>query len=233
MFYVLVAIGTVGGTALSLIHVNPIKLLVVSAVINGLAAAPFLLIVMLISNDHEIMGDQRNRRLARTLGWSTTALMTVGRSRPHLHNRERELTMAEDLVCLRATAIDVRPGILKPIQLKPVGALPDWLCLQNRQIEFTIRGWYEVLLTVEWDPTNTDGTRFAHTAIPDHHPLHSEAIDAAVLGAISAGRQLLRGNAIFDPDGPHQLSLEVWHNAPEAIAVGAAALDVRALSVPT
>ncbi len=77
MFYGLVAVGTVGGTALSLIHINPIKLLVISAVINGLAAAPFLLIIMLISNDHKIMGDQRNGQLAHTLGWATTALMTL------------------------------------------------------------------------------------------------------------------------------------------------------------
>ncbi len=77
IFYALVAVGTVGGTALSLLHINPIRLLVISAVINGLAAAPFLLIVMLISNNHKIMGDQRNGRLARTLGWATTALMAL------------------------------------------------------------------------------------------------------------------------------------------------------------
>ncbi len=90
-----------------------------------------------------------------------------------------------------------------------------------------------MLLTVEWDPAKIDGAHFAHTAIPDHHPLHSEAIDAAVLGSISAGRQVLRGNTIFDPDGPHQLSLEVWHNAPDPITVGTAGLDVRALSLCT
>ncbi len=138
--------------------------------------------------------------------------------------------MPEDLASLRVTDVEVRPGILKPIYLEPAGQLPDWLSVDGQRIEFTIRGWYEVLLTVEWDPANTDGTRFAHTAIPDHHPLHSEAIDATVLGSISAGRQLLRGNTIFDPDGPNRLSLEVWHDAPDAIAVGAAALDIRILT---
>jgi NRAMP (natural resistance-associated macrophage protein)-like metal ion transporter len=77
LFYALVAVGTAGGTVLSLVHVNPIKLLVVSAVINGLAAGPFLIIVMLISDDHKIMGAQRNGRTARTIGWATTALMIV------------------------------------------------------------------------------------------------------------------------------------------------------------
>jgi Mn2+/Fe2+ NRAMP family transporter len=76
-FYSIVMVGTLGGAALSLIGVNPIRLLVLVAVINGVAAAPFLVLVMLISNDEKIMGDYSNGKLARTLGWGTTALMTV------------------------------------------------------------------------------------------------------------------------------------------------------------
>jgi NRAMP (natural resistance-associated macrophage protein)-like metal ion transporter len=76
-FYGLVLLGTLGGAALSLLGVNPIRLLVLVAALNGVAAAPFLLIVMLISNDKEIMGEYSNGKLARTLGWATTALMTV------------------------------------------------------------------------------------------------------------------------------------------------------------
>jgi len=77
IFYGLVLLGMLGGTALSLLGVNPIQLLVVVAVINGVAAAPFLLIVMLISNDRRLMGDYVNGRLARAVGWSTTAVMAV------------------------------------------------------------------------------------------------------------------------------------------------------------
>ena len=42
VFCALVALDTLGGTVLSLLHINPIKLLVFVAVINGVAAAPFL-----------------------------------------------------------------------------------------------------------------------------------------------------------------------------------------------
>ncbi len=77
VFYALVLVGTVGGTALSLLHVNPIQLLVISASINGVAAAPFLLLVMLISGDESVMGAQRNGRLATGLGWLTTVVMGV------------------------------------------------------------------------------------------------------------------------------------------------------------
>jgi len=76
-FYSIVMVGTLGGAALSLVGVNPIRLLVLVAVINGVAAAPFLALVMLISNDKKIMGDYTNGKLARILGWGTAALMTA------------------------------------------------------------------------------------------------------------------------------------------------------------
>jgi Mn2+/Fe2+ NRAMP family transporter len=75
MFYLLVAAGTVGGTIFSLVGLNPIRLLVLTAIVNGFAAAPFLIAVMLISSDRRIMGDHRNGRLATTLGWLTVVLM--------------------------------------------------------------------------------------------------------------------------------------------------------------
>jgi NRAMP (natural resistance-associated macrophage protein)-like metal ion transporter len=77
VFYGLVAVGTLGGTMLSLASANPIHLLVLVAVINGIAAAPFLLLVMLIARDAAIMGDYRNGKLANTLGWLAFAVMAI------------------------------------------------------------------------------------------------------------------------------------------------------------
>ena len=77
LFYVLVAVGTAGGTTLSLIGVNPIRLLVIVAIINGVAAAPFLIALMLVSSNRRIMGEHRNGRLASIVGWLTVTLMTV------------------------------------------------------------------------------------------------------------------------------------------------------------
>jgi Mn2+/Fe2+ NRAMP family transporter len=75
IFYGLVVLGTVGGMALSLLHVNPIKLLVLVAVINGIAAGPFLIFVLIVSSNRRIMGEYANGKLAGTLGWATTVLM--------------------------------------------------------------------------------------------------------------------------------------------------------------
>ena len=77
VFYGLVAVGTLGGTALSLLNVNPIKLLVLVAVINGVAAAPFLVVVMWVSSSRSIMGDYVNGNAAKILGWATTAIMAA------------------------------------------------------------------------------------------------------------------------------------------------------------
>jgi len=60
-----------------LISVNPIKLLVLVAVINGVTAGPFLIVVMRVSSDRAIMGESINGALARGLGWATTGLMLI------------------------------------------------------------------------------------------------------------------------------------------------------------
>jgi NRAMP (natural resistance-associated macrophage protein)-like metal ion transporter len=77
LFYALCAVGIGGGMTFSLLSVNPITLLVFVAVINGVAAAPFLAVTMLVSSDRRIMGTYVNGRLARILGWTTVALMTL------------------------------------------------------------------------------------------------------------------------------------------------------------
>jgi NRAMP (natural resistance-associated macrophage protein)-like metal ion transporter len=78
VFYGLVAAGTLGGTVLSVLHVNPIRLLVIVAMINGLAAAPFLIVILLIANNRRLMGDHVNGRAANSLVGLTIILMTFG-----------------------------------------------------------------------------------------------------------------------------------------------------------
>jgi len=76
-FYTLLGVGTLGGVLISFFATDPIGLLIFSAIINGIAAAPFLIVTMLISSDKDIMGKYRNGKLAVTLGWTTTTIMVV------------------------------------------------------------------------------------------------------------------------------------------------------------
>lgn len=77
LFYGLIGVGTLGGIAIAYFSDNPVSLLVFSAMINGIAAAPFLLIVLLVSGDRRLMGRYANGPLARVVGWFTTLLMGV------------------------------------------------------------------------------------------------------------------------------------------------------------
>jgi Mn2+/Fe2+ NRAMP family transporter len=73
-----IALGTFGGMALSILEVNPIKLVVFAAVISGIVAGPFLILVMTITSKRHIMGAKYvNGKLEMTLGWTTTGLMTA------------------------------------------------------------------------------------------------------------------------------------------------------------
>jgi Mn2+/Fe2+ NRAMP family transporter len=77
LFYGLVGVGTLGGTALSLLNVNPIKLLVFVAVINGVIAAPLLAVVMVVSNNRRLMGKYVNGHAANILGGAAFVLMAA------------------------------------------------------------------------------------------------------------------------------------------------------------
>jgi NRAMP (natural resistance-associated macrophage protein)-like metal ion transporter len=77
LFYALITAGTLGGIAIAYFSNNPVGLLVLSATINGIAAAPFLIVIMLISGDRALLGEYRNGRLATVVGWVTVAIMTA------------------------------------------------------------------------------------------------------------------------------------------------------------
>ncbi|MGE5612748.1 MAG: Nramp family divalent metal transporter [Bacillota bacterium] len=77
LYYLLVAIGTIGGTLLSVLYSDPIGLLVFSAVVNGIASAPFLLVAMLIARDRSLMGSHRVNGSTAALGWLAMLIMTA------------------------------------------------------------------------------------------------------------------------------------------------------------
>ncbi len=77
LFYGLIGVGTIGGILIAYFTDSPVHLLVLSAIINGIAAAPFLIIVMIISASRTLLGEYRNGRLATVVGWTTVAIMTA------------------------------------------------------------------------------------------------------------------------------------------------------------
>jgi Mn2+/Fe2+ NRAMP family transporter len=67
-FYLVIGVATVVGLALNLLHINPIRALVYSAIINGVVAVPLLVLILLVANNRAIMKTYTNGRLANAVG---------------------------------------------------------------------------------------------------------------------------------------------------------------------
>ena len=76
-FYAVIAIATLAGTAMNFVHVNPIKALFWTAVINGVIAVPMLAAVMLVAAKQKAMGRFAISGKLRAMGWITTAVMAA------------------------------------------------------------------------------------------------------------------------------------------------------------
>lgn len=76
-FYLVIAASTLLGLLINFAGINPIAALFWTAVINGLLSPPLLMIVMLVSNNPRVMGENRSGIVANLIGWMAVALMSA------------------------------------------------------------------------------------------------------------------------------------------------------------
>lgn len=76
-FYLVIAGAIVAGMILDVFVTNPIRMLFWSALLNGILAPPLLLLVMLVGNNRQIMGEHTSGFWLNLFGWTATALMTA------------------------------------------------------------------------------------------------------------------------------------------------------------
>ena len=76
-FYLVFAGAVIAGMLLDLAGMNPMRMLFLCAVLNGLLAPPLLLMVMLVSRNRAIMGEHANGPWLNGLGWTATAVMSL------------------------------------------------------------------------------------------------------------------------------------------------------------
>ncbi len=74
-FYAILAVATLIGVALNFTAINPIKALFWSAVINGVAAVPIMIVMMLMTTNKNITGELRLPTLQKVIGWIATGAM--------------------------------------------------------------------------------------------------------------------------------------------------------------
>jgi Mn2+/Fe2+ NRAMP family transporter len=76
-FYGVIILSTLVGLLLNFIGVNPMKALVFTAVFNGVAAVPLLLVVALMNGDQRVLGPWTGGPLSQILVWVTVVVMTL------------------------------------------------------------------------------------------------------------------------------------------------------------
>jgi Mn2+/Fe2+ NRAMP family transporter len=76
-FYVILTLATMAGVAMYFMHLDPIRALFISAVINGVVAPPLLLLIVLLGADAAIMKRAASGKLSLALTGITTAFMAL------------------------------------------------------------------------------------------------------------------------------------------------------------
>jgi len=74
-FYLVIAIISLSGIAIQFLTIAPFKWLYYTAIINGVAAPPIMVILLIICNRKKIMGNYINPPLANVMGIFITAVM--------------------------------------------------------------------------------------------------------------------------------------------------------------
>lgn len=76
-FYATIAAATLVGAALNFTSLDPVKALIWSAIINGVAAVPIMAMIMLMATRKAVMGEFTLTRWLTVLGWLATATMAA------------------------------------------------------------------------------------------------------------------------------------------------------------
>lgn len=77
IFYAILSAATVAGVAINFLHIDPIRALFWTAVINGLVAPPLLVLIVLLGSDRRIMHTRVSGWLSKSLTWLVTAIMVA------------------------------------------------------------------------------------------------------------------------------------------------------------
>ncbi|MBV8576317.1 MAG: divalent metal cation transporter [Acetobacteraceae bacterium] len=76
-FYGAIVAATLVGVAINFVHLDPIKALFWSAVINGVVAVPLMIVIMLMAMQRQVMGAFTLPRLLCAMGWLSTGAMAA------------------------------------------------------------------------------------------------------------------------------------------------------------
>lgn len=76
-FYGVITLATVVGLSINFLGVDPIRLLIYTSVLNGVAAVPLILLITLIAGNRRVMGQYASRRLSVIFTWLALVVMAA------------------------------------------------------------------------------------------------------------------------------------------------------------
>jgi NRAMP (natural resistance-associated macrophage protein)-like metal ion transporter len=76
-FYAIITVGILIGITMNLLHVDAVRALFWSAVLNGIAAVPLIAVIVWLASRRKTMGKWISSPVARAWGWGTFALMAA------------------------------------------------------------------------------------------------------------------------------------------------------------
>ena len=76
-FYLVIVVSMVGGLLMNLFGLNAVRDLYLSAILNGLAAPPLIILVWLLARSEEVLGDHRSGKVSQT-GLLSAAIISGG-----------------------------------------------------------------------------------------------------------------------------------------------------------
>jgi Mn2+/Fe2+ NRAMP family transporter len=76
-FYGIITLATLIGLTINFVGVDPIKLLVYTSVLNGVAAVPLIFLIIRISRDRRIMGERVSGKLSVVFTWLALGIMAA------------------------------------------------------------------------------------------------------------------------------------------------------------
>jgi Mn2+/Fe2+ NRAMP family transporter len=76
-FYGILSISILVGVLLNFINIDPILMLYYAAAVNGVLAAPLLVIILFVANNKKILGDNTNGTLSNVLVTATAVIMGI------------------------------------------------------------------------------------------------------------------------------------------------------------
>jgi Mn2+/Fe2+ NRAMP family transporter len=77
LFYLVIVASMVGGLAMTAVGINAVRALYFAAILNGVAAPPLIVLIVLLSRSRDLMGDHASGRASQTLLWVAAVVSTA------------------------------------------------------------------------------------------------------------------------------------------------------------